>query len=374
MKRINVAISFAVMPSDEQSIFSNGGNQHCVYLYMLMKHLPMVNKVWLVHSDGINQYSKSLLLEEIEQDTKQISEVINQVDLLIEMGASLAPEHVRNVRERGGKVVSYRFGNDYVISVEVINFSSIEWVPNIEGNQFDEVWTNAQHERTCKSFFEATYNAPCFVLPHLWSPIFIERYLKSTPPSDSFGYTAGKGPKRISIFEPNLNVVKSCLIPMLACDVAYRSRPDLFKHIYITNSFAKKNNIAFAHFTKNMQMVKDNKATSEGRFLFVPFAAEYTDIIVSHQWENDLNYLFYDALYGGYPLVHNSPRLKDVGYFYNDFNIQEGSEALLHALTEHDQNVVEYNSKSRKMLAKLQPDYAENLRIHSERVENLFSK
>jgi hypothetical protein len=44
------------------------------------------------------------------------------------------------------------------------------------------------------------------------------------------------------------------------------------------------------------------------------------DAVITHQWENDLNYLYWDVLSLGYPLVHNSSRIKDAGYYYPDFD------------------------------------------------------
>jgi hypothetical protein len=36
----------------------------------------------------------------------------------------------------------------------------------------------------------------------------------------------------------------------------------------------------------------------------------YGDAVVAHQVDNELSYTLLDVLHGGYPLVHNSPRLK----------------------------------------------------------------
>lgn len=374
MRSINVAISFAVMANEpEQSIYSNGGNQHCVYLYELMRCLPMVKNVWLVHSDGIPSIPPGLLLQEVEKDTKPVSEVIEQVDLLIEMGASLAPEHLVTVRKRGGKVVSYRFGNDYVMTVEIINFGWLEWVPNKENNRFDEIWTNPQHQRTCQAYFQALYRAPCYILPHIWSPMFLERYQQAYPPAEPFGYRNQGVDKRIAMFEPNLNVVKSALIPILACNQVYEERPELIRHVYMTNTYAKRENVAFKNICLNLQLIQDSKASAEGRFNFVPFAAEYTDFIISHQWENDLNFLFYDALYGGYPLVHNSPRLRSVGYYYPDFQVQEAAAVLRYALENHDQRTDVYCEQAEQFLNTLLPNHPDNLESHAQRIKALFA-
>ena len=34
-----------------------------------------------------------------------------------------------------------------------------------------------------------------------------------------------------------------------------------------------------------------------------------TDVVVAHQWDNELSYTLMDVLHANYPLVHNSPAL-----------------------------------------------------------------
>jgi hypothetical protein len=373
MKRINVAISISITQDQSQSIWVNGGNQNCVYLYMLLKQSPLVGEVWLVHDDGITSYPPGLHMAEIESSLKPISDVIGQADLLIEMGTQVANEHLNAVRASGGKTVSYRFGNDYVITVEIINFNSIAWQPNLHRNRFDEIWTNPQHANTCSSYFAALYKAPVFVLPHIWSPYFIDKTLAANPQiKASFGYKNHGMAKRVAMFEPNINVVKSSLIPMLACSELYDKRPELIKHVYMTNTFRLKENSAFKHIALGLQMVQDNKATSEGRFGFAEFAAQYTDVVISHQWENGLNYLFYDALYGHYPLVHNSPYLRDVGYYYRDFDVFDAARTLQEAIETHDVQTANYNAKADEFLRSVDAVDPANVEAYTQRIAQLF--
>ncbi|QQX88401.1 DUF2827 family protein [Cupriavidus necator] len=55
-------------------------------------------------------------------------------------------------------------------------------------------------------------------------------------------------------------------------------------------------------------IVQAGKASFEARYSTPYFLARFTDVVVTHQWENGLNYLYYEAAYGRYPLVHNSIR------------------------------------------------------------------
>ncbi|QRF57984.1 DUF2827 family protein [Variovorax paradoxus] len=372
--KINVAITMEIRADVQQSIWFNGANQHCVYLYMLLKRSPLVGEVWLVHGDGVAAYAEGMMLGELAGALRPLSAVVHQTDLLIEMNAFVHPTHVEAVRQRGGHCVSYRFGNDYVVAVETINFQANPWLPNPHRVQFDELWTNPQHAHTCKSYFEAVYRAPVHVLPHVWSPYFLDRSLAANPELKArFGYRNQGRAKRIAFFEPNLNVVKSSLIPMLAANECHVRRPELVQHVYMTNTFDKKENTAFKHIALGLRMVQDGKATADPRGPFVEWAAHHTDIVVSHQWENGLNYLLYEALYGNYALVHNSPFLREVGYYYPEFEVFEAAAAIERAAETHDAQLDAQAQANAAFLRTLAPAHAPNIEAHDARIRALFA-
>lgn len=78
---------------------------------------------------------------------------------------------------------------------------------------------------------------------------------------------------------------------------------------------------------------KNNKVFFTGRSSFDETFRK-PDVLISHQWENELNYLYCEALYKGTPLVHNSPRLRDVGYYYDGFDIDAGAAQTVRALSD----------------------------------------
>lgn len=372
--KINVAITMEVRPDAQQSIWYNGANQHCVYLYMLLKRSPLIGDVWLAHGEDVEHYSADLMLGEFGQALRPLSAVIERTDLLIEMNAFIHPTHADAVRRRNGKCVSYRFGNDYVIAVETINFEKNAWRPNPHRVQFDEIWTNPQHAHTCGAYFQAVYHAPVFVLPHIWSPYFIEQSLDADPELKArFGYRNHGPAKRLAFFEPNLNVVKSALVPMLAANECYLAHPDLIQHVYMTNTFDKKENVAFKHLALGLKMVQDGRATADPRGAFVAWAAQHTDIVVSHQWENGLNYLLYDALYGNYPLVHNSPFLREVGYYYADFDVFDAARAIARAAQTHDARLDDYAAAARTYLRTVDAVAEPNVQAYTEQIRALFA-
>ena len=100
----------------------------------------------------------------------------------------------------------------------------------------------------------------------------------------------------------------------------------------------------------NTEAGVDKVATVESRFNLADAMGRDGGIIVSHHWENGLNYLYYEALYGGFPLVHNSPFLKDIGYYYEGFDIWDGVKTLERAALQHNETRDEYDLKAKALL------------------------
>ena len=58
-------------------------------------------------------------------------------------------------------------------------------------------------------------------------------------------------------------------------------------------------------------------------------------IIVSHQQDNALNYLYLEALYLNLPLLHNSHFIKECGYYYPDNDIDIAKLHIAKILKDH---------------------------------------
>lgn len=376
MRKVNVAISLSFSDQPGMGIWSNGGNQHCVFLYQLLRHSPVAGEVWLVHDDACSSTPSGYMMDGLEDVLRPVSSVIDRTDLFIEMNGVLAPAQAERLRRRHARIVSYQFGNAYVMALENFAFNAhTDWALNPHRIQFDEIWTNAQHEHTCKSFFEVALRAPVHVVPHPWSPHFIERGLaRRGVDYRDWGYRNRARTKRIAVFEPNVNVVKSALIPVLAANEFHRRVPGVLEHLYLCCAEQMKDNFAFNRLVHGLEVVRDGKATATGRFPFFQFAANFTDIVLCHQWENGLNYLYYEALCGGYPLVHNSPFLRDVGYYYEDFDIDAAAWAIERAALTHDTRLDDYRRDAKVFLAKVSVSSPMNVALYTERIRALFER
>jgi hypothetical protein len=137
----------------------------------------------------------------------------------------------------------------------------------------------------------------------------------------------------------------------------------------------------FIALMNQLDIVRNHKAVFkhglgnfEGRFPFAQIVPSAVDAVVSHQWEIPQNYVYYEALYGGYPLIHNSHLIGDCGYRYHDFDCEEGGRALLRAFAEHDANLDSYRATAKKFLHTLDPENEQNVRTYTEAIEAVYAR
>ena len=67
---------------------------------------------------------------------------------------------------------------------------------------------------------------------------FYESSWERQPDYKSYQYRveAALAKQKIAIVEPNLNILKNCMVPLAICDMAYDKRADLVKEVLCFNS------------------------------------------------------------------------------------------------------------------------------------------
>ena len=370
MKKLKVGVSLFVRKG-EQSLWENGIFQNVLFLAMLLRRSPAVGDVVVVAGGGDGGPEEGRkLLGESPVPVIDLPAAMQELDLMIEMSAQLAKDWIVAFRQRGGKVVSMRVGNDYVIDIERMVFDKPHGLL-ISGAPYDEVWTLPEYEATCVPYFRSAMRAPVRMVPHLWHPMVLERAVRQLPEGHGFDYQPGRRRWRMGMFEPNICMVKTSHIPLLVCEAAHRADPGVTEQVRAYNTFHMKDHPTFNGFANSLDIVRHGISTFEGRFPIWHVLAMHCDAVISHQWENAQNYLYYEALHGGYPLIHNSHLIGDCGYRYHGFDCEEGGRVLLRAFAEHDASLPAYRETARRFLATLDPAHEANVRAYTEAIEHL---
>jgi hypothetical protein len=369
-KRLKIGVTIHLR-SGAQSIWENGIFQNCFFMVMLLKRSPVVDEVFLVKGgdgriDAANEFLALAPAPVIDMETAQ-----QKLDVVIELSAQLDANWARAFRERGGHVIGMRVANDYVIDIERMMFN----LPHgtlVSETPYSAVWTLPAFEATCADYYAATMRAPVRAMPHLWSPVLLERSISAAGASESFAYQPGRRRWRLAVLEPNICMVKTSHIPMLVADVAHRQDPDMIEVMRVFNTFHLKEDAVFFGFARSLDLVRHGIATFEPRLPVYQIMGQQADAVIAHHWENGQNYVYYEALYGGYPLIHNSSFIGYCGYRYADFDCGDGALALRRAFVEHDANLTDYKQTARDFLATLDPEAPANVEHYTAEIEALF--
>lgn len=375
---LNIGISVFTVRGGH--ILNNGVNQNLAFLAMLLRAHPGVGQVYLLDGgdagvlpDGMAEAIPGIPLVKPQ-------DVTHDLDVVIEMGAQLPVEWMRRVRARGAKLVMFLAGHTFAGLAENPMFDRSGGL-FINGTPWHEVWILPHHEYSCAPLLRTLMRVPVHVVPHIWSPVYLESQIAQVRAEGaSFGFRppgdAGDNSRsgwRIGIFEPNVSVVKNATIPMLACDKAFRDNPRAVDLMMVMNSFHMKEHRTFNSFATQLDLTRQGKATYEPRLPFVACMANHRlDAVVAHQWECGLNYAYYDALYGGYPLVHNSEFLRDarVGMFYPGFAASVGAAQILSAWQRCEPGFwADYSRCASAFLRGLAPDHLDNMSAFWRRLQ-----
>lgn len=366
MNNINIGITINI--KDQENIWNNGIAQNVINLILILKNSKKNYNVFIVNTSENNKIEYKI--EGI--NIYPIKNKIKDLDILIILGSQIRDDDYNFLKEKGCKIIYYSCGANYIIEMQNILFKKNDEQRKFYKHKPDEIWNIPQNYKTNKYYFETIYNVEVKEVPFIWSSIFLDYVIKNTD-IDAF-YKPENKKKNISCFEPNIDVVKFAMYDILIVEQAHKENKNLINHFYVTNALKIKESKLFIDIMQNFDIVKEHIVSFESRYKMPYFLSKYTDIVISHQWENPLNYAYLDALYLNYPLVHNAHMIEDAGYYYNEFNVEKGKKQLLYALKEHDNNLEIYKKRSQKVLDRYLPTNKESIEIYDELIEKLMNK
>jgi hypothetical protein len=352
------------------AIWSYGIGQNVAYLALLFQRMPEVAEVVLVAGPpgGDNVLGKMFGLKVV-----QLVDAVQTLDVIIELGSrALSPEQAAKLRRRGGRLVSYVAGNFAINNFQALADSSDGGDFPILGG-FDAVWITPQNARVSAGMARMTRSPQTHIVPHIWSPYCIETaMMRETGPA--YWRPRSGRPARLGVFEPNLVVTKTFHLPLLSAEEAYRANPSSIGSIMLFNTFHLANESHVKSLVKATDLGRDKKISVEKLKPLPSMMGKHVDLVVSHQWELNLNYLYWDVMYLGWPLVHSSEAISEYGYFYPSFDAQAGGHAIARAIETHDDNIDAYREATRELLWTFSIENPTVVAAHRALLEDLFAR
>lgn len=352
-RRLRVGITIGLHDAAE-TLWNNGIKQNAVFLTEALRHCPNVASAVLVNTTAV-PISPALPWDLERWPTLAFEEAKDSIDVLIELGGQISEAQTDYLKRRGASLVSYCCGTEYVSAMESILFARPLWGKHLYVNQrYDDIWMVPQVDRISRPYFEVLRRHKARAVPFVWSPVFLEQRIAAL--ADHGLYHPRSGARRLSVMEPNINIVKFCLYPILIAEEAYRARPESIARLQVTNAERiARDSDEFITLMNQLDIVRNHKAVFLGRYETPHFLAEHTDVVISHQIENPLNYFYLEVCWQGYPLIHNAHLCPDLGYYYEGNDVEAASRLVLAAIDEHDARHEAYRERQRDAIRRYLP-------------------
>lgn len=368
--RIGITIG---LHHEAETLWNNGIKQNAVYLSDALRNCPNVEEVLLVNTTAV-PVTPALPWDLSRWPTTDWNGAKDRVDVLIELGGQIDPVQTDYLKQRGARLVSYCCGFEYVSSMESILFDRKMWGANLFVNQrYDDIWMVPQVDHISRPYFEVLRRQNARPVPFVWNPIFLEQRTAALP--EHGRYTPRQGPRRLTVMEPNINITKFCLYPAFIAEMAFRARPEAVELLQVTNAERiAKESLEFISLMNQLDIVRQHKAVFLGRHDTPLFLAERTDIVISHQMENPLNYFYLDVCWQGYPLVHNASLCPDLGYYYEGNDVQAGTQRVLEVMDGHDAAHQAYRDRQRHLIGRYLPHNPELVTHYTALLDALVAR
>jgi hypothetical protein len=342
-----------------ESLWINGIKQNALYLARLFQHSPRRHQVVLVNTTAMARDAGELV---VPWDTARFpvhpfDAVAGTLDVLIELGGQISEAQTQRLHARGAKVVSYCCGPEYVQMMEAMIFGRRLADHVFINQEYDAVWVIPQVMETSAAFFGTLRRQTVQEVPFVWDPLCLEQQGSTLVHAGEYRPRGtredGKAPGwRVTVMEPNVDVLKFCLYPTFITEHAYRQSPGAIGYLHVCNAdHLAQRSPEFAGVVRYLDLVRDGRASFVGRYETPRFLSEHTDVVVSHQWGLALNYFYFDVCWNGYALVHNASLCRELGYYYEGNDVLAGAQRLLEAVQGHDGQWEAYRARQRALIA-----------------------
>ena len=353
MARLRVGVTFGRASDDlTDLLWSSGIGQNNVLLVLLLQRLAGVDVLAI---DCSGKAAPHPLAAWAGVATATAEEAVQRLDIIIECGMRAPADLMRSFRDRGGRLISYMAGNSMAMNFEAVA-SGTPYGEIVSEVPFDAVWITPQHWEMNRASCLITRSSVVEQVPHIWEPIFIEARARAAGLNPFYKADPDRSGTRIGILEPNVNVLKTFHFPLLVCEEAFRAAPETIDEVLLFNTDGIKLVPHFLEMTSSLDLFRAGKLFSEGRLPIAEVLHRYVDAVVVHQWQNDLNYLYWDVLWSGHPLIHNSSAIEGAGYSYASFDPADGGRVLVDAIGRHRGRAAEARTEALDFLRRFSID------------------
>ncbi len=367
LKKIGITIDFRI------NFFSNGLQQNIIFLHNLINNLENF-KSYLIYQGKLTIFD----IVENNQCTKYsdlLKDSSLDFDLIILMGFTFNNSTIASLKEKNNntKFVLMQCGNQYIENMTYSLFSQDDKNPVNKIINLSEIWILPHYKKNIsymKTYFK---NNNVKLVPYIWDSLFIDYQLNLSKINLKSKKLYQLNNKSIIVMEPNFNTSKNCILPLYVIESFEHKYPNMIDscNLIAANKLGKNEYFIKLILQLDLYNKRKNFLKLYGRQTLINVIKNYGSILLSHQQDNELNYLYLEALYLNIPLLHNSLTLSKYGYFYPENDILIAVKQLKSILENHNNNISIYKEDSEKLLNDFSTRNINNQKSYRKLIRNL---
>ncbi len=332
---------------NESTMFLNGLGQNIAIFYHLFESLGHIPYFVLYNGSSnklLNYYNVITPNDIIRKNI--------HIDLYIEIGMSLDASTRNYLKSIGAKIVKIYLGNILNIDIEVIQqFKSMFFNHHITG-EVDDIWMSPHYLQNLQyglGINQVSINKGRIV-PYVWDPIFINygvsKPLQWVAPSDWRNTD-------IIIMDPNISFQKGSFYSLLLINTFAKQCKEWKGNIIVVNGDKLNMNNNIKNFVLPRLKYISGRVKLLDRLKIQEVLEQYpSGCFVTCQWTNPFNYMTFELMYSGFPIIHNSDGWETFGYYYSINKWDAAVLTLENAIKKHSENMPIYKSHSANLLWK----------------------
>lgn len=344
--RKNILIASSAIT--DHSIFSNGLYQNIYFIYLLLEAMGY-NPILLFNErkTDVPEFMRGIRVKLMDDIVREPFSVF----AYIEIGMSIDPGLRKLLKQLGARTIKIYLGNILNIDVETPMFyPAINFSHHVVG-EMDEVWTSPHYEmhREYAALLNQVPESASRIAPYVWDPMFLTNFgTRAT----RWKAPAADEPTTILIMEPNISFQKASLIPLLIVEAYKRVRPDWNCKVIVVNG-ERLLHVPYCNecVLPRLDIYQKGLVELKGRMDMRSAMEAYPSAVpILHHYNNEYNYMLFEYLFAGFPVIHNANTWSSAGYFYKDEDFNKAIQNLDFAVRYHTETLETFMTAAKPIL------------------------
>lgn len=141
----------------------------------------------------------------------------------------------------------------------------------------------------------------------------------------------------IVITEPNISYQKCAIIPLVIANMFYLREPSWKGRVILMNSGRLSANVHVrSGLFSDLDIFRSGRVVLKGREdILTLLRTNSSAMFISHQLNNEFNYMTLELMWRGWPILHNTDAWKEYGYYWNNKRLEDSVELIKRVMKEH---------------------------------------